>query len=142
MWSTFTLFDKRYSDAKAIVDAINETIACPSVAYTKYLSKSSAIGAAVLAAGIMSGGIGGVLLIPLVPWFKKHGQSIANKLRIKRKKKEKEVLLKEIIAKQQAIINKLEKQNEYNQQEIINLKEALEALKEVQSAVDVDFGLA
>jgi len=142
MISIFNLLDKRFSDAKTITDAIGKTIECPSVAYTTYLKSSAAIGAGVLAAGILAGGVGGVLVIPIYSGLKKLWQSISKKIRAKHKRQEKEVLLKEIIVKQQAIINKLNEQNKYNQSEIQNLKEALNALNEVQSAIDADFGLA
>lgn len=60
----------------------------------------------------------------------------------KKKQEEKNALLKRIIAKQQAIINKLSDQDKRNQEEIKNLKEALQMLKEAESQVRSDFAYA
>ena len=46
---------------------------------------------------------------------------------------EKERMKNEIIRKQQAIIRKLQRENELNQQEIKNLKDTLEMLEDVVS---------
>ena len=68
---------------------------------------------------------------------------LVKKTRLKKKEQEeKENLTKRIIAKQQAIINKLSQQNQYNQREIQNLKEALQMLKETEAQVRCDFSLA
>lgn len=53
----------------------------------------------------------------------------------KRKKEEKERMLREIIAKQQAIIRELEKRLEGNRIEIENLKEMLRILKETEQGI-------
>lgn len=53
----------------------------------------------------------------------------------KRKKEEKERMLREIIAKQQAIIIELEKRLEGNRIEIENLKEMLRILKETEQGI-------
>lgn len=53
----------------------------------------------------------------------------------KRKKEEKERMLREIIAKQQAIIRELEKRLEGNRIEIENLKEMLRILKEMEQGI-------
>lgn len=52
---------------------------------------------------------------------------------------EKDVLLKQIIAKQQAIIKELSKQNQLNKMEIQNLNEALQMLKETEIQIQSDF---
>ncbi len=53
----------------------------------------------------------------------------------KRKKEEKERMLREVIAKQQAIIRELEKRLEDNRVEIENLKEMLRILKEMEQGI-------
>lgn len=53
----------------------------------------------------------------------------------KRKKEEKERMLREVIAKQQAIIRELEKRLEGNRVEIENLKEMLRILKEMEQGI-------
>ena len=133
------LFDQKITDARAIVSAIGKTIQNPSESYSTFIKESGEIGAAALAAMIMSGGIGGILCVPVAYGFTKLYKKWAQKIKAKRKSKEKEALLKDIISKQQALINKLKIQNEFNQQQIRNLQEALQALKEVQKAVDADF---
>lgn len=54
----------------------------------------------------------------------------------KRENEEKERMKNEIIRKQQAIINKLRKENELNSQEIINLKDTLSMLEEVINQIN------
>lgn len=142
MDSVFKLVDQKYKDAKTITDAIGKTIACPSVAYTTYIENSGAVGAGGLAAAIIAGGPAALLAMPIIPQLKKIWEAVVKKIKARQKRKEKEALLKDIIAKQQVIINKLNEQNRYNQEEIKNLKDALDALKEVQSSVNSDFGLA
>lgn len=59
---------------------------------------------------------------------------VYNKITQKRKEaEEKERMKNEIIRKQQAIIRKLQRENELNQQEIKNLKDTLEMLEDVVS---------
>lgn len=53
-----------------------------------------------------------------------------------REKEEKERMKNEIIRKQQAIIRKLHRENELNQQEIKNLKDTLEMLENAFSQID------
>ena len=53
----------------------------------------------------------------------------------KKKKLEKERMLKEIIRKQQATIRKLEQENKNNKAEIDNLKEMLRILEEAESKI-------
>lgn len=65
---------------------------------------------------------------------------IIKKVRSQKKEDyEKDVLLKQIIAKQQAIIKELSKQNQLNKMEIQNLKEALQMLKETEIQIQSDF---
>ena len=54
-----------------------------------------------------------------------------------REKEEKERMKNEIICKQQAIIQKLKKQNELNQREIQNLKDTLKMLESALSQCKV-----
>lgn len=62
---------------------------------------------------------------------------ISNKvLKSKRDRQEKERMKNEIIRKQQAIINKLHRENELNKQEIKNLRETLDMLEGVVSQLD------
>ena len=53
-----------------------------------------------------------------------------------RERQEKERMKNEVIRKQQAIIQKLKRQNELNQQEIKNLKDTLKMLEDVLSELE------
>lgn len=69
-------------------------------------------------------------LISLALW-------VSNKmLKAKRERQEKERMKNEIIRKQQAIINKLQRENELNKQEIKNLRNTLDMLEGVISQLD------
>jgi hypothetical protein len=57
--------------------------------------------------------------------------SVRKYLNSKREKQEKERMYNEIICKQQAIIEKLKRENEYNKEEIKNLKDTLTMLEYV-----------
>lgn len=62
---------------------------------------------------------------------------IASKIAKKRREsQEKERMKNEIISKQQAIINRLKRENELNKQEIKNLKDAYSMLEDVLSKVE------
>lgn len=62
---------------------------------------------------------------------------VYNKIAKNRKEaQEKERMKNEIIRKQQAIIRKLQRENELNQQEIKNLKDTLEMLEDVVSRMN------
>lgn len=65
------------------------------------------------------------------------GYSIYLKYKAAQKaKQEKERMYNEIIRKQQAIINKLKRENELNHNEIMNLKKTLEVLEEISRAMN------
>jgi cell division protein FtsB len=57
--------------------------------------------------------------------------SVRKYLNSKREKQEKERMYNEIICRQQAIIEKLKRENEYNKEEIKNLKDTLTMLEYV-----------
>lgn len=105
---------------------------------------SAALGAGAIATGAGLTGValggpiawGGAALAALVTWL--IVKATKNK-RIKKEATEKENLLKKIIQKQQAIIDKLNKQNLENQEEIRNLKEALRMMQEAETQVRANF---
>lgn len=99
------------------------------------------IGVCAAVAGFAAGG--NIILAPMlgpVGWVIAAGTWIAKKLGKKEKERqEKERMLREVICKQQAVINKLNKelakdreQNARNRQEIENLKNILKMLTEIE----------
>ncbi|MDD4591763.1 MAG: hypothetical protein PHG06_15240 [Parabacteroides sp.] len=65
------------------------------------------------------------------------GMWVAGKIaKNRRESQEKERMKNEIIRKQQAIINKLKRENELNKQEIKNLKDTLSMLEDVLSKLE------
>ena len=92
---------------------------------------AAALGGPIVWIAVGTGALGGIVIKKLVKRSKE-----------KKAAKEKESLLKSIIAKQQAIINKLSRQNELNAQEIRNLKEALQMMRDAEQQVNNNFSFA
>lgn len=99
-------------------------------------------GAAVVGGGLVAGGVAAALGGPIV-WTAALLALLAKlwgKIKKKRKARtEKEALMEEIIRKQQAVIDKLRKENSDNATRIHNLEEALKILEEMQLQVVYDF---
>lgn len=99
----------------------------------------------VLGAGAVMGALGGPIVWAIVGGGAVLGWITRKVLKNRRKKKEsaeKEQLLKRIIAKQQAVIEKLKLQNQMNKEEIRNLKELLKMLQDTEIQVRNDFAMA
>jgi len=92
---------------------------------------AAALGGPIVWIAIGGGALGGLII-----------KKIVKKSKEKKATQEKEALLKSIIAKQQAIINKLNRQNELNSQEIANLKEALQMMRDSENQVRNNFAFA
>lgn len=76
---------------------------------------------------------GGVAVLGLI-W-----KLLSKKAKAKKAREQKEALLKTIIEKQQAIINKLNEMVAKQEQEINNLREALQMMKDAEQQMRTDF---
>ena len=103
------------------------------------------IGGGLLSAGAIAGALGGPIIWAVVGGGALVGWITRKVLKNRKKKQdsvEKEQLLKRIIAKQQAIIERLKQQNQMNKEEIQNLKELFKILQETENQVQNDFAMA
>ena len=78
---------------------------------------------------------GGVAVLGLI-W-----KLLSKKAKAKKAREQKEALLKTIIEKQQAIINKLNEMFAKQEQEINNLREALQMMKDTEQQMRTDFAI-
>lgn len=105
----------------------------------KQIAQRMKVSAGVLGAVNGTGLVAGPLTIPIIGIFYYIWKKYSD---FKKKQLEKERMLREVIAKQQAVIRKLEEelkksaiQNENNRIEIENLKEMLRILKETEEQI-------
>ena len=111
-----------------ILKAADKVLAFPSTTVTEACNEFGVkISPTTIAGGLVSGGPLFMTVIWAVGKIKKN----------QREKEEKERMKNEIICKQQAIIQKLKKQNELNQREIQNLRDTLKLLESALSKCKV-----
>lgn len=107
------------------------------------LGTSATLGVGSVAGGALLTALGGPVVWALIGGGSVLGWITGRIWKNRKKKKqecvEKEQLLKRIITKQQAVIEKLKLQNQLNCQEILNLKELLDMLQNTQTQVQNDF---
>ena len=137
--------------------AISATALSTIAVETAILGSGATLGAGLAAGavtGILGGPIvwGGGLFALILVWIRKmiKRRKDKNPRRPQKEKKrkgkkadeEKMALLKAIIEKQQAIIDKLSKENSENKDRIRNLEEALRIIQESKESVEDDYAVA
>ena len=113
-----------------ILKAADKVLAFPSTTVTEACNEFG-VKISPTSGMIVGGLISGSPLIMAVIW------TVGKIKKNQREKAEKERMKNEIIRKQQAIINKLKKQNKLNQREIQNLKDTLKMLESALSQCKV-----
>lgn len=134
------------------------TTALSTIAVETAVLGSGATFGAGLAAGAVTGILGGpivwggglfaIILVWIRKMIKRRKEKNTKQPQKEKKRKgkkadeEKTVLLKTIIEKQQAIIDKLSKENTENKNRIHNLEEALRIIQETNESVEGDYAVA
>lgn len=143
--STATYLAEGNSESRNLAKALVAGGASISAAGAALIGMAPIVGGSALGAGAVVGALGGPITWVIVGggaiigWITRR---VLKKRKEKKESVEKEQLLKRIIAKQQAVIEKLKKQNQQNTEEIRNLKELLKMLNDAETQVRNDFAMA
>lgn len=143
--STATYLAEGNIESRNLAKALVAGGAGISAAGAALIGGAPIIGGGALGAGAVMGALGGPIVWAIVGGGAVLGWITRKVLKNRKKKKEsveKEQLLKRIIAKQQAVIEKLKQQNQMNKEEIRNLKELLKMLQDTEIQVRNDFAVA